>query len=226
MTGAHHPHRLLIHGSGRRGTAAWPSIGEDTGEFVSFARDSTIEEQTKTLIGMAVAPVVFAHSIGAVPAVLAAARGLKLSGLVLVEPALYDIARGNSAVERHISIVTEARERALAGDLYGFWAILRPLMFGGPIQREHWDDERATAERWSTINLPWGHGLRGDEAAGIPTLVVTGGWNDEYEAIASALTRHGARHRVLPGAGHRVQDTPRFQRVVDEFERELGDATT
>lgn len=41
---------------------------------------------------------------------------------------------------------------------------------------------------------------------GIPTLVVTGGWNEEYEEIASALAQLGATHRRLTGFGHRVQD--------------------
>jgi hypothetical protein len=50
-------------------------------------------------------------------------------------------------------------------------------------------------------------------------LVVTGGWNDEYEAIASWIV--GARHVTLAGHGHRPQDHPDAVRVVRAF---LGEA--
>ncbi|GAB3631429.1 hypothetical protein GCM10027421_07820 [Microbacterium shaanxiense] len=159
----------------------------------------------------------------AVPAVLAAASGrLDVAGLVLVEPALYDIARGEHAIERHIAIVTEARAQAAEGELHGFWAIFRPLMFGEAFDVDRWDAERAAAERWASSNVPWGHGVRSGMITGIPTLVVTGGWNDEYETIAGVLTRHGARHIVREGAAHRPQDLPGFATAVEEFLRSVG----
>jgi len=160
--------------------------------------------------------MLFAHSIGAVPAVLAAGR-LDLAGLVLVEPALYDIARGDAAVERHIGIVTEARSLAESGDLRGFWAVLRPLMFGGPLDGDLPDDERAVAQRWARANLPWGRGVRAAMVDDVATLIVTGGWNDEYEEIARVLRGRGATHEVLRGYGHRPQDSSRFDDVVGAF---------
>jgi pimeloyl-ACP methyl ester carboxylesterase len=215
--------RIFVHGAGRRGIAAWPSFGEMDGRFVGFAPDSSIEEQVDELLGLLDARVLlFAHSIGAVPAVLAASqRREDIAGLVLVEPALYDIARGRASIERHIGIVTEARSQADAGNLCGFWAILRPLMFGGPFDPTRWDDERPLAERWATTNLPWGHGVRAQMISGIPTRVITGGWNDEYEVIADMLGRAGASPIVLDGAQHRPQDLPDFAAVVHTFEREL-----
>lgn len=71
-------------------------------------------------------------------------------------------------------------------------------------------------------NVPWGHGVRPDVITGIPTLVITGGWNDEYETIAGALARHGARHVVLKGATHRPQDLLGFAAAVDEFTHVLS----
>ena len=214
--------RLFIHGAGRRGAAAWPSFGASDGRFVSFAPDASIEDQVEELLDLVDSPVlVFAHSIGAVPAVLAASEREDIVGLVLVEPALYDIARGRESIERHIGIVTEARSRADAGSLRGFWSILRPLMFGGPLDAARWGDERALAERWATTNLPWGHGIRARMISGIPTLVVTGGWNDEYEQIAGILQDVGATHVTLPGAQHRPQDLPDFARIVSGFEHAL-----
>src|SRR5690606_36629819 len=119
--------------------------------------------------------IVFAHSIGAVPTVLAANR-TPVAGLVLVEPALYDIVRGDAVIEGHIGIVTEAHTRAAIGDLRGFWAILRPLMLGGAFDEDRWDAEQPLAQRWASSNTPWGHVVRPDAIESVPTLVITGGW--------------------------------------------------
>ncbi|MEJ1087661.1 hypothetical protein WDU99_04960 [Microbacterium sp. Mu-80] len=214
--------RLYVHGAGRRGAAAWPHADAADADFVSFPKESSIAEQADALVAsFGDRMLIFAHSIGAVPVVLAADR-LNIAGLVLVEPALYDIIRGDEAIERHIGIVSDARAQADAGDLRAFWAILRPLMFDGPFDPDTWDDERAVAQHWSTTNLPWGHGVRAGMLAGIPTLVVTGGWNQEYEVIAGKLASEGAQHIVLAGADHRAQDTPGFAAAVAAFERGLG----
>ena len=211
--------RLYIHGGGRQGASAWPSQADARGEFLSFGT-ATIADQVRLLEMRPAGTLVFAHSIGGVPAVLAA-HAMRPAGLVLVEPALYDIARGHRSIERHIGIVSEARDQADAGNLRGFWAMLRPLMFGGPFDEARWPEERPLAERWAETNLPWGHGVRESVIDGIPALVVTGGWNDEYEVIASILARRGARHVALPGAQHRPQDVEAFANVVAAFEAEL-----
>lgn len=215
---------VFIHGGGRRGHDAWPHSDAASGDFVSFEPDSTVAEQVATLLAAYAGTrvLLYAHSLGAVPAVLAAASGeLDVAGLVLAEPALYDIVRGEAVIERHIGIVTEARAQADEGNLRGFWAVFRPLMFGGPFDPELWEAERATAQRWAASNVPWGHGIRSEMIAGIPTLIVTGGWNDEYETIARALERQGARRIVLEGAAHRPQDLPGFAPTVEEFDHEL-----
>ncbi|MDQ0645364.1 hypothetical protein [Microbacterium murale] len=218
------PRRVFVHGAGRRGQDAWPHSDAVDGDFVSFESGSRIQDQVEVLIDAYSGGriLLHAHSLGAVPAVLAAASGrLDVDGLILVEPALYDIARGEVAIERHIAIVTEARARAEIDDLQGFWAIFRPLMFGGAFDAGRWDAERAAARRWAESNVPWGHGVRGGVISGIPTLVATGGWNEEYETIARVLSEHGGRHVVLDGANHRPQDLPGFASTVEEFERSL-----
>lgn len=214
--------RVHVHGAGRRGADAWPSAAVDAGEFVSFPPAMTVSEQVELLVRYfgAAPTIVYAHSIGAVPVALATRR-MQIAGLVLVEPALYDIARGEEPIERHIGIVSEARARADAGDLRSFWAIMRPLMFGGPFDAKAWEHERPAAERWATANLPWGHGVRAGMLHGIPTLVVTGGWNDEYEQIARVLVGEGAEHLVLAGAQHRPMDLPAFTDAARAFEAAL-----
>lgn len=162
--------------------------------------------------------VVVAHSLGAVPAALAYTAGLlTASHVVLLEPALYDIARGDEAIERHIIAMTEARECAETGDLFGYWQIVAPLMFGRTARRESWQADQPVARRFAAMDAPWGYGLEGSVFAPVPTLVVSGNWSDEYEAIAQQLTLAGAAHVQLSGAKHRPQDHPDFESVLAEF---------
>lgn len=162
--------------------------------------------------------MVIAHSAGAIPAVLAVAQDpMSVVALVLVEPALYDIARGTPPIERHIDAMTSARRRADTGDLFGFWSVVRPIMFGGPADPASWASEREVASRLASFELPWGHDVTAHMVARTQTLVITGGWNDEYEAVASALVDAGASHVQLIGNEHRPQDHPDFERTVQEW---------
>ena len=212
--------RFYVHGAGRAGREAWPEQ-QDAGDV--FADHSACEAMAaKADAVSAQCPsaevVVVAHSLGAVPVALAHRAGtLTTSHVVLVEPALYDVARGDAAVERHVGAMTEARGHAGSGDLFGFWEIVAPMMFGRPATQEAWEEDRAMAERFAAMDPPWGHGIGASVLADVPTLVVTGSWNDEYEAIAERLARAGARHVRLPGAKHRPQDLPGFEAVVAEF---------
>lgn len=162
--------------------------------------------------------VVIAHSLGAVPAALAHTAGnLTASHVVLLEPALYDIARGDDAIERHIMPMTEARECAETGDLFGYWQIVAPLMFGRSATRQNWQVEQSLAQRFADMDAPWGYGIEASVFAAVPTLVMTGDWNDEYEAIAEQMTLAGAVHVQVPGAKHRPQDHPDFESVLANF---------
>ncbi|WP_449408155.1 hypothetical protein [Microbacterium maritypicum] len=214
--------RLFIHSADRPVQDAWPHLDADDAHAVPVPPDASVADQTRMLLDDArtARSVVFAHSLRAVPAVLAAESG-QIAGLVLVEPALYDLVRGVSSAERHIAIVSDARALAAAGDLHGSWAMLRPLMFGGALDETRWDAESSVAERWATSEVPWGHGVRRRMLSGIPALVVTGGWNEEYEAIAAVLVSLGATYRVLSGASHRPQDLPGFAPIVADFEARL-----
>ncbi|WP_448257165.1 hypothetical protein [Microbacterium aurum] len=57
--------------------------------------------------------------------------------------------------------------------------------------------------------------------SGIPALVITGGWNAEYERIAASLAEAGVDHRVIPTRDHRPQDDPAFAGLVQRFLRSL-----
>jgi pimeloyl-ACP methyl ester carboxylesterase len=174
--------RLFVHGAGRSGPEAWPNASREGANFASFAPGATVAEQVDHLAAIAptmpsVSITVVAHSLGAVAAVLASANGaVRADRLVLIEPALYDVARGNPAIERHIEMMTRARSLAAAGDLVGYWRIVRPLMFGGAADPTRWDEERSRAEWFASVPSPWGHGVATEAITSTPTLVVTGGW--------------------------------------------------
>ena len=93
--------------------------------------------------------------------------------------ALYDLARGEHAIEAHIEAMTTARKLAHEGDLYGYWQIISPLMFEDAASPDRWVRERVVAERFAALPVPWKHAVTVATFAQTPTLVVTGGWNDE-----------------------------------------------
>lgn len=212
--------KVFVHGAGRAGREAWPLQADRDARFLDLTTASTMDEQVAMVAaatGQDGAAIV-AHSAGAIPALLAVKSGAARSNLlVLLEPALYDVARGERAIEDHITAMTRAGEHATAGDLLGFWQIVRPMMFGGPVDVDRWPEERATAERLAAVEVPWGYGLDASDIDGITTVVITGAWNAEYEAIAAVLARHGARHAQLPGHGHRPQDHPDFGTLLDRW---------
>lgn len=51
---------------------------------------------------------------------------------------------------------------------------------------------------------------------GVPTLVLTGGWEPLYEEIAAYLQETGALHRITAG-GHRPQDSVDGDRAIRSF---------
>lgn len=212
--------RLYVHGAGRSGRQAWPEQDETQAVFADHSVHSDMQAKVDAIVEQAPAgpAVVVAHSLGAVVAALAAtADRLAVSHFVLVEPALYDLARGEHAIEAHIEAMTTARKLAHEGDLYGYWQIISPLMFEDAASPDRWVRERVVAERFAALPVPWGHAVTVATFAQTPTLVVTGGWNDEYEQIAARLSAAGAEHLQLPGLGHRPQDHPQFNSLVSSF---------
>lgn len=210
--------RFYVHGAGRAGREAWPTQSDDAAVFADHSAATTAPDKAALLYEQCPSRdvVLVAHSLGAVPAAL----GLDVSSLshaILLEPALYDVARGDVAVEAHIAAMTTARESAAAGDLFGYWRVVAPLMFGRPATDEAWEEDEPLAARFAAVEPPWGHGIDATAFDAVPTLVVTGGWNDEYEAIAECLAEAGASHVHLTGHRHRPQDHPGFEALVADF---------
>lgn len=112
--------RLYVHSADRDPASAWPSSAQSDAHHLPFDLTRPLDEHAATLTDAApTGAVVFVHSAAAVPVALAAAR-LSPRALVLVEPALYDVARGHPAIEAHIAGISRARSVADAGDLFGY----------------------------------------------------------------------------------------------------------
>jgi hypothetical protein len=210
--------RFYVHGAGRAGREAWPAQADDAAFFADHSAATAASDKAALLREQCPSRdvVLVAHSLGAVPAALGM-DVTSLSHVILLEPALYDVARGDVAVEAHVSAMTTARESADSGDLFGYWQVVAPLMFGRPATDESWEEDRPLATRFAAVEPPWGHGIDTTAFGAVPTLVVTGGWNDEYEAIAERLAEAGASHVHLTGHRHRPQDHPGFEGLVADF---------
>lgn len=205
---------VFLHGSNRTFDRAWPIAahveharfavmpGYGDGAAVPFEQDAW----ESTLIGTcSPGAVVVAHSYGGPIAMRAAARRPDLiAGLVLFEPAAYALARGNAAVEAHIDRVQPVLDTAAEIGTAQFAVAFAAALTGTAGTSRVSPDELLSADRQRRLPGPWALDTPSD--VDVPMLVITGGWNEEYEAIASQL--HRARRMTLTGYGHRPQDHP------------------
>ncbi|MBF4616262.1 alpha/beta fold hydrolase [Curtobacterium sp. VKM Ac-1376] len=214
---------VFLHGSNRTFDRAWPVAahleqvrfavmpGYGDGTAVAFDQDAW----ESALVNIcSPGDVVVAHSYGGPIAMRAAARHPDLiAGLVLFEPAAYGLARGNAAVEAHIERVQPLLEAAAEMGSAQFAVAFAAAMTGTAGPPPVSSDELLAADRQRRLPGPWT--LDTPTGVDVPMLVITGGWNEEYEAIASEL--HRARRMTLTGHGHRPQDHPRAAAAVSKF---------
>jgi pimeloyl-ACP methyl ester carboxylesterase len=222
---------VFVHGSGRSGADAFPlqtaeALGLPTQYVVRagfgkhVAPGATNFEVDALLVDSAVGDGahVVAASYGAIAALQAAALpDSRIRSLVLVEPAAYSLGRRGSAVEAHIYSVGPVFAQARGFSPAEFQiALLRAFGVDDP-QEPTTPDELLTAERLRLQRPPWEAKLDPSLISQIPTLVVTGNWNAEYEELAGKLVGLGASHRQLPGYGHGVQHSPDFNALLRDF---------
>lgn len=225
------PPLVFVHGAGRAGRANWP---EQQSAFPSAAYLTLSgfgeEEPAVPDIRSWAAQIleacrdgshVIAHSYGAIPTVQAAAdEPGAVRSLILFEPALYSLARGAEHVEDHIARMSPVLAAApgLTAAEYGL-AWLTAIGTAEPTVPTT-AAELKSAERLRLLPAPWDIPTPASVIAGIPTVVVTGGWNEEFEEIASALVRGGATHRSLTGFGHRVPDHPEANSLIRDWAKQ------
>lgn len=156
-----------------------------------------------------------AHSYGGVIALLAA-PALPLASLVVIEPPAFGVARGDPAVEAWLDGASRLPRHSVRARLEAFLAhVGAPFPLPDPLP----PDLQQGAEAFFTERPP-------DEAVlplaplPYPVLVVTGGHEPAFEAVADVLVRElRAERLLLPGAGHAVQRAPGFNEALTAWVR-------
>lgn len=217
---------VFIHGMDSYGAAAWPAQHLLAGNYdclflkrtgfdavappaaTDFAADAKI-----VIDALGRGGHVVAHAQGAVAAMMAAVQRPDLvRSLILIEPLLPSLTAELPATAAYSRRVEELFARsAVLGDaefLMEFNTLLAITTVGTaePVIR------RAARAR---LQLP-----SADAplliVPGVPTLVLTGGWEPLYEEVADYLESTGAKHVVLR-SGHRPQDTTDGAAQIEQF---------
>jgi pimeloyl-ACP methyl ester carboxylesterase len=224
-------HVVFVAGSGRSGAAAWPGqaaavdLGRWSCTFVDLTGLVGPDEQRDAVLGaLGDGGHLVAHSVGAVPALLAAGRSPGAVGsLALLEPAAFSATRGGPRVEAHVAAMSAVFAQAADPRMRdGQFAVRFLTALGAPgaaIADPGDPSLRSLGRRLRRSTPPWEVPLDRAVASRVPTLVVTGGWSPLYEEVGESLAAAGARHTVLAGYGHRVQDHPEANAVLAEHWR-------
>ena len=233
---------VFVHGMDGYGVAAWPAqhllagnydclflkrLGFDAvGPPVAsdFEADATI-----VIDALGEGGHLVAHEQGAIAAMMAAVeRPDLITSLVLVEPALLSLTAelpATLAYREHIEPLfarsSELSDAAFSAEFRRLTASMagpsRPGYNSGPAGMTLHAPAESSSRIAARIHLQapqWEAPLH--IVPGVPTLVLTGGWEPLYEEIAEYLTTTGAVHRMAPG-GHRPHDGPQGAELIADF---------
>jgi pimeloyl-ACP methyl ester carboxylesterase len=164
------------------------------------------------------------HSYGAVGAIFAAARRPDaVHSLTVIETPALSLVRGHSAVERQIA--QHAGWRQELDDPRDFYLAFMEQL-GAPTDALPAALPEAMERQVRLLmgeRVPWEASLPLDtlRESPFPKLVVSGGWDEVFEAASDALADQlglGAERVVIPGRGHVVQRTgDAFNEVWEPF---------
>lgn len=235
---------VFVHGAGSSGAAAWPKQhGMALNYDALFLRRhgyDPVAEPLETDFAADAAIVlsalsddgrdragghVVAHSQGAISAMMAAVERPDLvHSLTLVEPACLSLTADQPATAAHRALMQplfEVRHHLSDEDFHREF-VRRVFAAHTPAQATlgapNPEDQRE-ARRLRLQAPPWDAPLQ--IVPGVPTLVLTGGWEPLYEEIAGYLRETGALHRNAAG-GHRPQDSSEGNRLIRAFIADVG----
>lgn len=238
---------VFVHGAGSFGAAAWPrqhgmalaydalflrrhgfdAIAEPVES--DFAADAAIVLGALADDGRGQAGGhVVAHSQGAIAAMMAAVERPDLvRSLTLVEPACLSLTAELPATAAHRALMQPLFDvRHHLGDddfqreyIRRAFAVSAPDDGPGTNAAVPTPEQQREARRLRLQAPPWEAPLQ--IVPGVPTLVLTGGWEPLYEEIAGYLRETGALHRIAPG-GHRPQDSIEGDRTIRAFLADVG----
>lgn len=225
---------VFVHGLGSFGASAWPrQHGMALSYDALFLRRhgfdpvaEPLESDVAADIGIVVASLedaggghVVAHEQGAISAMLAAVERPDLvHSMTLVEPACLSLTAELPATTFHRSLMEplfDVRNQVQDAD-YEREYFRRA--FSAEASGLDTPEARRSARRLRLQAPPWEAPLH--IVPGVPTLVLTGGWEPLYEEIAGYLEDTGALRRVAAG-GHRPQDSVDGDRIIRSFVAEV-----
>lgn len=240
------PRIVFVHGLYGFGAGAWPRQHLLAGHFdalflrrtgfdVHLDPVSSDPEKDAALIieALGTGGSIVAHDQGAIGAMMAAVQRPDLvNALVLIEPMVPSLTSelpASLAYRENLEPLF-ARKAELGPEEFAREFVRltgapagRPAVAGlgvgvsGP--RE---DSARAAQRIYLQEPPWEAPVQ--IVPGVPTLVITGGWEPLYEEIAGYLVATGAKHLVL-GGGHRPHDTEQGAQAIEEFLVQVSRAT-
>lgn len=231
---------VFVHGAGSFGAAAWPrQHGLALDYDCLFLKRHGFDDVEPPLAPDAEADIAVirdalgegghlaAHSAGAVPAMLAALRDPgRVHSLILCEPAVFSLTRDLPATRAYRELLQplfdaapemtdEEFEREFVRRVFTTGAAASDHRAARPGHTAPADEAaRRSAARLRMQTPPWDAPL--DIVPGVPTLVLTGGWEPLYEEVADFLVSTGAEHLQV-GGNHRPQDTGAGRKAIREF---------
>ncbi|MBP2414115.1 pimeloyl-ACP methyl ester carboxylesterase [Arthrobacter stackebrandtii] len=217
---------VFVHGMDGYGAAAWPAqhllAGTYDCLFLKRTGFDAVEPPVATDFAADAASIVaalgrgghvVAHAQGAPAAMMAAVERPDLvASLVLIEPMLASLTAELPATAAYSQRVEELYARAPELDDAAFLREFNTLLAipaGGSPESEARRAARARLQR-ATTEAPL-HII-----PGVPTMVLTGGWEPLYEEVAGFLASTGAHHAALR-SGPRPQDSPEGAEIIEAF---------
>ncbi|WP_026555255.1 alpha/beta fold hydrolase [Arthrobacter sp. 35W] len=229
---------VFIHGAGAFGAAAWPaqhSLARDYDALFIKRHGFDVSAEPLASDFAADAEIVLghldggahlvAHAQGAIAAMMAAVEQHSLvRSLTLVEPACMSLTAELPATHAYRELLEPLyARRAEMADVEFAVAYARMASASGEVQSGPGttapgalnNESAARAARRLRLQAPpWEAPLH--IVPGVPTLVLTGGWEPLYEEIAHYLAGTGAVHRTTAG-GHRPHDTAEGAALIKDF---------
>ncbi|XAS62881.1 alpha/beta hydrolase [Micrococcaceae bacterium Sec5.8] len=235
---------VFVHGAGSFGAAAWPKqhglalrydalflrrhgydpVAEPLETNFTVDAGVVLSALAGEARGVAGGHVV-AHSHGAIAAMMAAVERPDLvHSLTLVEPACLSLTAELPATAAHRALMQPLFDvrRHLSDEDFHREFVRRISAAQTPAQATMGapsPEDQREARRLRLQAPAWEAPLQ--IVPGVPTLVLTGGWEPLYEEIAEYLRETGAVHRTAPG-GHRPQDSAEGDRLIREFIADVG----
>ena len=223
------PRVVLVHGSVGNGRATWESLRPLADRYTlvipdrpGYPPNPPVERADFEPQAEAIAQLLqpgdhlVGHSYGGVISLLAAAQADGLRSLTVNEPPAFGVARGNPAVEEFLARMREAPDEPLEYLAYFLPLVGSSLKVSEPLPPALEAGTRAAmAER-----SPHEAEIPLDElaSASFPKLVVTGGHNPVFDAVADVLEqRLGAQRAVVAGAGHSIPRAPGYAETLTRF---------